>query len=154
MADERTYGFNRDDAESLLQGISNGENWFPEIRPRGGRGGSGPPRIRFTILSTSFTVGLGALGCDHVVALVNHVSCQSAGVTVGQEVDIYDPEYCHFNLPIELLVGLSGTATLMDADSYQEGLDYALECLEELREAGCIWMVDNLFCAEEELIGD
>ncbi len=35
MADERTYGFSRDDADALVQSISNGENWFPEVKPRG-----------------------------------------------------------------------------------------------------------------------
>ena len=116
-------------------------------------GGSGAPRIRFTILSTAFTVGEGALGCDHVIGLVNHVSCTGAGVSVGDEVKIYDPEYCHFNLPIELLVGLSGTATLMDSASYQEGLDYVVDCLAEIRADGCIWMIDTLCCSEEEYIG-
>jgi len=38
MADERTYGFNRDDADALIQGIGNGENWYPEIKPRGSGG--------------------------------------------------------------------------------------------------------------------
>lgn len=117
-----------------------------------GEAGSGAPRIRFTVLATDFTVGLGALGCDHVIALVTHVSCGGAGVSVGDEVKVYDPEYCHFNLPIELLVGLSGTATKMDADSYLEGLDYFLYCLEEVRADGCIWMIDTLCCAEEEYI--
>lgn len=36
MADERTYGFNLDDATSLVQGIGNNEGWYPEIKPRGG----------------------------------------------------------------------------------------------------------------------
>jgi hypothetical protein len=36
MADERTYGFNRDDATSLIQSIGNGESSYSEIRPRGG----------------------------------------------------------------------------------------------------------------------
>jgi len=36
MPDERTYGFSRPDATSLLQGISHGEDWYPEIKPRGG----------------------------------------------------------------------------------------------------------------------
>jgi hypothetical protein len=35
MADERTYGFSRDDATSLVQSISNAEGWYPEIKPRG-----------------------------------------------------------------------------------------------------------------------
>jgi hypothetical protein len=36
MTDERTYGFNRDDASALMQSISTGEASFTEIRPRGG----------------------------------------------------------------------------------------------------------------------
>jgi hypothetical protein len=38
VTDEHTYGFNKDDATSLLQGISNGDSWFPEVKPRGGGG--------------------------------------------------------------------------------------------------------------------
>lgn len=41
MPDEQTYGFNRDDAQSLIQGIGALETWFPEIKPRGGGGGGG-----------------------------------------------------------------------------------------------------------------
>lgn len=36
MPDERTYGFNHDDATALVQSIGNGESWLPEIKPRGG----------------------------------------------------------------------------------------------------------------------
>lgn len=114
--------------------------------------GSGAPRIRFTILSTDFTVGFGALGCDHVVVLVNHVSCGATGVAVGDEVRVYDPEYCHFNLPIELLVGLSGTATWNKSENYQDGLEYLDYCIADLRAAGCMWMIDTLCCSEEENI--
>lgn len=110
------------------------------------------PRIRFTILSTSFSIGLGAIGCDSVVGLVNHVSCGGAGVNVGDEVNIYDPEYCYFNLPISLLVGLNGTATLMESDSYMAGMDSFADCLEGIRSSGCIWMIDTLCCAEEETL--
>lgn len=109
-------------------------------------------RIRFTILSASFSVGLGALGCDHVVAIVNHISCGGTGVNVGDEVLVYDPEYCHFNLPIPLLVGLSGQATMMSSANYQPGLEYLLDCVAETQAAGCIWMIDNLCCSEEEII--
>lgn len=49
MADERTYGFNRDDAQSLVQSISSGESIFPEIRPRGGGVRSGGSILFFTI---------------------------------------------------------------------------------------------------------
>lgn len=115
-------------------------------------GSAGAPKMRFTILSTAFTVGLGALGCDHVIVRVDHVSCGATGVAVGDEKAVYDPEYCHFNLPIELLVGLSGTATLMKSENYQESLAYTLECVALLQELGCMWMIDTLCCSEEEII--
>jgi hypothetical protein len=35
MADERTYGFNRDDAEAVLEGIGQKAATVPEVRPRG-----------------------------------------------------------------------------------------------------------------------
>jgi hypothetical protein len=129
-------------------------SWQHNLLPEQPRAvaGSGAPRMRFTILSASFTVGLGALGCDHVVVLVKHVSCGGTGVAVGDEKKVYDPEYCHFNLPIELLVGLSGTATLMKSENYQAGLDYVLYCLDEIRAVPCIWMIDTLCCSEEEII--
>lgn len=125
--------------------------------------GGGAPRIRFTIISAALTIGDGALGCDYVVGYVNHVTCNTTSVAVGDEVKIYDPEYCHFNLPIELLVGLSGTATLMESSNYQTpltgtgtatgtGTDGTLDCVDEVRAEGCIWMIDTLCCSEEEYI--
>lgn len=47
MADERTYGFNKDDAEALLQGIGTGESSFAEVKPRSS--GGGVQIIRFEI---------------------------------------------------------------------------------------------------------
>ena len=112
----------------------------------------GAARIRFQILSCSFSIGLGVQGCDHVTAIVTHVSCGGAGVSVGDEVDIYDPEYCHFNLPVELLVGLSGSATKMNAASYGAGQEYVVDCVPDVQALGCIWMIDTLCCAEEETL--
>jgi len=48
MPDERTYGFNKDDAQSLLQSIGNGEAIYAEIKPRTG-GSSGSHHMWFTI---------------------------------------------------------------------------------------------------------
>ena len=118
-----------------------------------GGGGSAAPRVRFVIQSTVFSIGMGAIGCDFVNALVTHVSCGGAGVAVGDEIQIYDPEYCHFNLPIELLVGLCGTATLNDAAAYIDGLDGFEDCLTQLLGTRCMWMIDTLCCSEEETIG-
>jgi hypothetical protein len=49
MADERTYGFNRDDATELINSIGSQETWYPEIKPRG-NGGGGTHTIWFTIV--------------------------------------------------------------------------------------------------------
>jgi hypothetical protein len=38
MPDDRTYGFNVDDAAALLQSIGTGESTYQETRPRGGGG--------------------------------------------------------------------------------------------------------------------
>lgn len=42
--DDITYGFNRDDADSLIQMIGGGDVEFPEVRPRGG-GAKGKGRV-------------------------------------------------------------------------------------------------------------
>jgi hypothetical protein len=81
---------------------------------------------------------------------VNYISCKSTGVSVGDEIRIFDPEYCHFNLPIELLVGLCGTATQMDSAEFIASRYYMPDCLYVLDGQSCIWMIDTLCCAEEE----
>lgn len=115
-------------------------------------GGSGAPRIRFTILSTAFSEVLGQVGCDFVNARVNYISCDANGVEVGDEVRIFDPEYCHFGLPIDLLVGLCGTATMMDAAEFVRTRLYMPDCLYVLDGQDCLWMIDTLCCSEEEEI--
>lgn len=143
------YNLELDVGSKLMVALCDGQYWAIP----GGAGSSGTPRIRFTILATSFSTGLGVLGCDYVTARVEHVSCGYTGVSVGDEVQIYDPEYCHFNLPIDLLVGLSGTATLMDSEYFQYGLSDVVDCLYELLAMNsCIWMIDTLCCAEEETL--
>jgi len=128
--------------------------WDDDRKVWTGGNGTGVPKIHFQILSADFTVGYGALGCDHVIAVVTHVSCGGAGVAVGDEVKIYDPEYCHFNLPINLLTGLTGTATWMDSASYQAGLDLVVPCVNEIHTNGCFWVIDTLCCSEEETISE
>ena len=49
MPDESTYGFNKDDGTSLIESIHNGEDWFPEIKPRGGGGRVGVRYVIFQI---------------------------------------------------------------------------------------------------------
>jgi hypothetical protein len=72
MTDQRTYGFNKADAESLLQSIGTSERTYPEVKPRGYR----PPIIR-GIVSESLGKGY------YTIELA-----EWAGVT---PVDVEDP---------------------------------------------------------------
>lgn len=109
MPDERTYGFNKDDAQSLVQSISNGEDWFPEIRPRGG--GAKPLDIEFTVVSMDCTSDPWILlveptwftgGCT---ATIPGADPYTGYVEVQNRCNIAD-HFTDVNI-----VGLSGTAT-------------------------------------------
>lgn len=120
MADERTYGFNRDDAESLLQGIGNGENWFPEIRPRGG-GGSGVQIISFSINSS-----------DPLTRSADVEIRQRTfpGTVFGSTLDdtnviVYDTDGCYLNEPNVDLTGRLGKAVLMLVDDEAAATHFA-----------------------------
>lgn len=142
----------RDDHNLLSSMVRSAGGRRTVLYPPQTQGGGGHSRVRFTILSTAFSEVLGAIGCDFVNARVNHISCKSTGVSVGDEIRIFDPELCHWNLPIELLVGLCGTATSMDAAEFIASRYYMPDCLYALDGQSCIWMVDTLCCAEEEQV--
>ena len=130
---------------------ANGYGYFIAL---GGSKGSGNPSIHFTITSTAFTIGLGALGCDHVTAVVDLISCGGAeGVEVGDEVDIYDPQGCFFNATIYELEGAVGKAELMDSTAYKKGLEYVVPCVPDVQLKGCIWVVYDMCCLEEQMYG-
>ena len=139
MADERTYGFNKDDATSLLQSISHGENWFPEIKPRGGRAGGGLT-IRFRIVASYFC------GACYVEARVISVPF-GVSVSALPDVDtydnnavrIYDRTGCKFNEPPEDLVNRIGYATYMTP--LEDG-----PCPDTIFSS---WECIDLCCAEE-----
>ena len=110
MPDERTYGFNKDDAQSLVQSISNGEDWFPEIKPRGG-GRRALQDIEFTVISMDCTSEPWILlveptwytgGCT---APIPGADPYTGYVEIQNRCNIAD----HFS--DVNIVGLSGTAT-------------------------------------------
>jgi hypothetical protein len=90
-------------------------------------------------------LGVDQLECDYVTAEVLSVSCKKSGVSVGDEVVIWDPSRCQFAIPMEVLIGTHGWAQRMQNDT-----DGIIDCLDErLDEGSCIWMVTTLCCAEE-----
>lgn len=108
-------------------------------------GGSGAAAIRFEVLSAGPSLGDLVLECDSVVAEVLNVSCGGAGVGVGDEVTIWDPSRCHFNVPLEVLIGAVGMAIKMVNDT--EGV---IDCLYAREaEGACWWEVQTLCCVED-----
>ena len=86
MPDERTYGFNKDDAQSLVQSISNGEDWFPEIKPRGG----GRLNVQHGIVTTN-------LGCGYytIEKAIWSGDREAAGSGLGSGSGIGDCDVCY-----------------------------------------------------------
>lgn len=109
-------------------------------------GGAGHAVIRFEILSAGPFLGdQGTPECDSVVAEVLSISCAGADVEVGEEVIIWDPSRCNFNVPLEVLIGSHGWATEMINDT-EEVIDCAYE---RLAEGACFWVVQTLCCVED-----
>ena len=101
--------------------------------------------ISFRVLAAGPFLGEMALECDSVVAQVLNVSCGGSSVSVGDEVTVWDPSRCYFNMPIEMLIGALGRATRMVND-----MEDVVDCYEALAEEGrCKWEVLTLCCTEE-----
>jgi hypothetical protein len=102
--------------------------------------------IKFEVTAAGPYLGDVTPECDYVTAEVLNVTCAGSGVSIGDEVRVWDPERCHFNIPVEILVGSVGWATRMTSpDPYS-----AFECLEQAeQDAGCRWEVQTLCCTEQ-----
>jgi len=110
------------------------------------RGGSGTGFIKFEIVAVGPYWGedLG-VACDYVVGKVLRVSCGLTGVSVDEEVNIWDFDQCWTDLPIEILVGMKGTAVEMRND-----MEDVTDCRDDrAAEGACLWEVEHLCCGEE-----
>ena len=81
--DERTYGFSKEDADELIDLIGSGESTFPEIRPRGGGGGSGAI-FGFTLTAEKTQIA------DSVAAEIYNLNGAAFG-TLVETSTLYDP---------------------------------------------------------------
>ena len=126
-------------------------------------GGGGAEIISFRVLSAGGFIGTVDNYCLRVQAEVIAVQCAGAGVAVGDELTIWDPGGCQFNVPIEVLLNTRGTAVKMawntnpetgtgSTEPFLRGIPY---CFlqggeEEYPLAGdCWWMVQSLCCLED-----
>lgn len=115
MPDDRTYGFNVDDAAALLQSIGTSESTYQETRPRG-RGGSGRvTSVRFKIVSSDPTT---LSGLAQIIAWDYGFSkTQIPATIVGNTViEICDPMGCFLNEPNVDLTDRAGVAVYRDSD--------------------------------------
>lgn len=139
--------------------INAGDGYLVVKRDKFGRwlaeaGGSGGHTvIRFRVVSVGSFQSLLSQECLSVVAVVLEVSCSSSGVSVGDEVTIWDPLACWFNLPIDILENTAGMAVKMEigsnfvpsqCEATGTGTGTAATA-----DTSCYWVVQNLCCAEE-----
>lgn len=113
--------------------------------------GGGADIIKFSVVDANPEIGIGASDCDFVTATVTHVGCDTEGVVVGDTVNIWDVNLCWFNMPLDLLTNMAGTAERMTNPWYDplyEG-DVA-DCIPTAYAEGpCWWVVTALCCREE-----
>ena len=114
-----------------------------EWRPQTGTGGARTDVIDFEV--TGYLADINSnFGCNGCYGIVIESGCGSS-VNVGDEVMVWDKRACWFNLPKELLIGLTGTAFWMKNPG---GLG-SLVCASAPEVGDCLWVVKSLCCAEE-----
>jgi hypothetical protein len=84
-------------------------------------------------------------GCEYIRAEVTQKSC-SANVAIGDVVYIFDPFFCWFNLPIAIMMRITGTATFAE-NGFWDGVT-PLVC--GVTPGKCFWSVDSVCCLEED----
>ena len=139
MPDERTYGLNIDDANAVIQSIDTREIVFPEIWPRGGRGGSGRvTSVRFKIVSSDPTTlsGLANIIAWDYGFSKTQIPATIAGNTV---IEICDPMGCFLNEPNVDLTDRAGVAVYRDADAIDN-------CRTGYAPFDGVWEVTSLCC--------
>lgn len=137
MPDDRTYGFNVDDAAALLQSIGTGETTYQEARPRG-RGSSRVTSVRFKIVSSDPTTLSGLaniIAWDYGFAKTQ-IPATIAGNTI---IEICDPMGCFLNEPNVDLTDRAGVAVYRDSDVIDN-------CRTGYAPFDGVWEVTSLCC--------
>lgn len=117
--------------------------------------GGGGEIISFRVLASGPFYSEIDVFCLRMRCEVVAVSCQGATVSVGDEIDVWDPNGTFFSVPIDILLNMIGTASKMawDPDVGIPGdcfRDSTSEEIAALPYAGqCWWNVVNMSCVEE-----
>lgn len=112
-------------------------------------GGAGPATIRFYITDPAPFLGEQFSVCKAVRGRVYDISCGGASVSIDDQVLVWDPSGCWFDVPLSLLRGSWGVATEMSRESGTAIYGEVADCIEYgLCEGECWWMVEHLCCTE------
>lgn len=114
--------------------------WLAVVAGGGGVGG----KIWFKVISISIYYW-ELPGCEYIRAEVTQKSCD-ANVNIGDIVYIFDPFFCWFNLPIAIMMRITGTATFAE-NGFWDGVT-PLVC--GVTPGKCFWSVDSVCCLEED----
>ena len=109
----------------------------------------GTTTIRFRILSAGPLYENPNMVCGIARVEVLDVSCNATGVSIGDEVYVFDPDECWLNIPIEVLVGATGKATKMSGGAGASVGSCIDEYSYEADIGDCWFLVDSLCCTGE-----
>lgn len=139
----------------LYKPSGTGEKLCVVLLSGGAGGGGGAEIISFRVLAAGPFYSEIDVFCLRMRCEVVAVSCQGATVSVGDEIDVWDPQGTFFSVPIDILLNMLGTASKMAWDP-EVGIpgdcfrEYTPEEIAALPYAGqCWWNVVNMSCVEE-----
>ena len=126
---------------TLIQVYNVTDQWFTRVVA----GSGGAKFIEFIVTAAGPPYQNDETYCNSVAADVTLVSCDACGVSVGDEINIWDPRGCWFNIPVDNLDGAFGTAVWMKKpDGMAES-----DCENDDPSETCYWVCTELCCREE-----
>lgn len=116
-------------------------------------GGGGGEFISFVVDNVSDGIGETSAGCNYVLATVTDIGHQTTAASIGDTgVKIFDEDFCYFNLPIPVLIGIKGKAIAYrnTYSSYEIPASGTGVCItQDVINSSYRWVVTGLCCGEE-----
>lgn len=137
------------EALSNIQGI-NGLNSFGNqyrLPPRVSGDSTCNEWIDFEIVEWLPDISLTS-GCEGAYVIITATSCCSS-VAEGDEVVVWDVDFCALDLPIDLLSGIHGRAWWGKRPSTMDDIP----CVYGPPVGSCLWSIGFLKCCGEEVYG-
>jgi hypothetical protein len=108
--------------------------------------------ISFVVDNVSDGIGETSAGCNYVLATVTDIGHQTTAASIGDTgVKIFDEDFCYFNLPIPVLIGIKGKAIAYRNTYASSGVSPSGgSCItQDIIDRSYRWVVTGLCCGEE-----